>query len=65
MRSRGTDLEMRASAHQYHPDHLLYRIDTHWHRGTRDDIIIRLRALMTPAARDGPRPVLNGQSRHR
>ena len=65
MRSRGTGLEMRASTHQYHPDHFVYSTDTHWHCGTRQDIINRLHSLMPPAARDGLRLALSGASRQR
>ena len=64
MRARGYEPELRASTYQYHPRHLLYRVDSHWHFGTLVDITARLRRLLNAAQSNGLSLVLNGNWRH-
>ena len=65
MRSRGVGGAPRASTHHYHPRHLLYHRDSHWHCGTYADILRRMRGRLSPAARAGLDAIVAGDARRR
>ena len=65
MRARGAGARPRASTHHYHPRHLLYHRESHWHCGTYDDIVRRLRRQLDAPSRAGLDAILAGDARRR
>ena len=63
MRSRGQGIDMRASTYQYHPRHLLYSVDSHWHTGTLMEMYRRMAALAPSEVWHGLGVIWRGESR--
>ena len=63
MRSRGHGYEIRASTYQYHPRHLLYWVDSHWHAGTLMGVHRRMTELAPLEVRHGLGVIWRGEAR--